>query len=68
MLTPKEYAVDRGGAVCPNCESDKVFRLGSQFHDVRIIVPVHCTDCKAAWEDVYTLQYYDNLDLTDVED
>ncbi len=67
MLTPKEYAVDRGGAVCPNCENTE---FESDLHEVdgtHSYDRITCTTCAAVWDNVFVLQYYDNLDLTNVE-
>lgn len=67
MLTSTEYAVDRGGSVCPVCESEDISAGTLEVDGTQVWSTVTCAACESKWDDVFTLQYYTNLDAeTDV--
>lgn len=63
-MTDKEY-VAAGGCRCPVCRSDNVVgeSIGIEGRDA--VQEVRCSDCGACWNDVYSLQGYDNLERGD---
>jgi hypothetical protein len=58
------YAKHHGGC-CPVCQAGDI--TGKSFDCEAHVVwqDVHCQRCGAAWQDVYYLQGYDRLDLTE---
>lgn len=66
-LNSGEY-VKRSGAHCPNCESANIEADGDINSDGDwMSSQIHCNDCGADWEDVYTLSGYETLTNVDTD-
>ena len=51
-----------GGGQCPNCGSDAIEGTGQHEYDSDWnSYSVECNDCKATWDDLFSLSGYDNL-------
>ena len=67
-LTEKEY-VNKLGLVCPNCQSGNMESIDSVRVDMGCATqPYMCNVCNATWDDQYTLDGYDNLQVKEVEE
>jgi len=63
-LSPQEYALEQGGAMCPVCERTDMLEGGSiEVDGIHCWSTIVCLACETTWDDVYTLNYYDNLEL-----
>lgn len=57
-MTSQQY-LDKGGAVCPYCNSGNLHSNPDvQFSGNVIFQPVVCLDCKQEWTDEFTLSGY----------
>ena len=62
----KDY-VKAGGVVCPVCGSESVEGDGLEVDAGTATQEVNCTECKATWEDRYTLTSYEDLEEPDID-
>ena len=61
-LSNEEY-VDAGGFACPGCEDTRFIKYSVESY---LVARLKCTECKATWNEEYTLARYSNFnpDLT----
>jgi len=66
MLTSDEY-VAKGGGCCPNCESGNIDGDSFEHGGSYVVQRVHCNECGALWDDVFVLDQYNALGLSENE-
>jgi transposase-like protein len=63
-LNEKEYADEKLGLVCPNCESYNIETIESvAVGNGCAWQPVMCNQCESTWDDQYTLIGYGDLEI-----
>lgn len=66
-LTSEGY-VATGGSLCPNCQSSDIEGTGRLSYDGDWQTnEIQCLDCGAYWDDLYTLDGYENLEIPRAE-
>ena len=61
-MTNEEY-IANSGLNCPNCGSIIIIAEPVEVDGVSVWIPLHCKDCGATWNDVYTFTGYSELDV-----
>lgn len=63
-FSTSEQYVAIGGSHCPNCGSENIEGGSNSDTDGDwCSKDVRCLDCKATWDDIFTLSGYDNLQV-----
>jgi len=57
-ITDKEY-IERGGGICPFCQSEDITGGSFYMEGLIVILNVYCNVCEKQWYDTFTLMGYD---------
>lgn len=61
---PDDYACDNA-SICPVCESGMIEGDVIDINEGRAYQDITCTECGSSWTDVYRIEKYDNLQVSE---